>query len=40
MADPSGADDVLKILRGQLQYLIAKAGPNDYTELREILLAN
>ncbi|MBZ5501273.1 MAG: hypothetical protein LAN59_03395 [Acidobacteriia bacterium] len=31
-------DEVAKVLRGQLQYLFAQAGPTEYTELRELLL--
>ncbi len=31
-------DEVAEILRGQLQYLFAKAGPTPYTDLRELLL--
>ena len=36
--DSSLSDEVIKILRAQLQFLIAGIGPNDYTELREELL--
>jgi len=32
------ADEVAKLLRGQLQYLIAGTGPTLYTDLRELLL--
>ena len=31
-------DEVEKVLRGQLQFLFARTGPTDYTELRELLL--
>lgn len=31
-------DEVADILRGQLQFLVAGAGPTAYTELRELLL--
>ena len=31
-------DEVKEVLRGQLQYLFAKAGPTPYTDLRELLL--
>jgi hypothetical protein len=34
----SMGDEVVKILRGQIAFLIAGIGPNDYTELRELLL--
>jgi hypothetical protein len=34
------ATETLEILRGQLQYLIAKIGPTPYTELREILVTS
>lgn len=31
-------DELTKVLRGQLQFLLAQAGPTEYTELRELLL--
>jgi hypothetical protein len=33
-------DEVIKILRGQLAFLIAGIAPNDYTDLRELLLTS
>jgi len=33
-------DEVVSILRGQIAFLIAGVGPNDYTELRELLLSS
>jgi hypothetical protein len=32
------ADDVANVLRYQINFLLTGAGPNDYTELRELLL--
>ncbi len=32
------ADDVANVLRHQIKFLLTGAGPNDYTELREVLL--
>ncbi len=32
------ADGVADVLRGQLQFLLTKTGPSQYTELREMLL--
>jgi hypothetical protein len=32
------ADDVANILRHQINFMLSGVGPNDYTELREILL--
>jgi hypothetical protein len=31
-------DDVTNVLRHQINFLLARIGPNDYTELREVLL--
>ncbi len=31
-------DDVANILRHQMDFLLTGLGPNDYTELREVLL--
>ncbi len=33
-------DEVSEVLLGQLQFLLTKAGPTTYTELREVLLNN
>ncbi len=32
------SDEMSEILKGQLQYLVARSGPTGYTELRELLL--
>jgi hypothetical protein len=32
------ADDVANVLRHQINFLLTGVGPNDYTELRELLL--
>jgi hypothetical protein len=32
------ADDVANVLRHQINFLLTRTGPNDYTELREVLL--
>ncbi len=32
------ADDVANVLRHQINFLLTGVGPNDYTELREVLL--
>jgi len=32
------ANDVANVLRHQINFLLTGIGPNDYTELREVLL--